>query len=109
MNLKTFKRDCMKANNSFTINFITRQGKNEKSKSLLYAKVTVNGGRTEISLKENIDPELWDAAREEIKGNPFATKALNKHIEDFRFRLREKYRLLYQLTEAGWYYSINKR
>jgi hypothetical protein len=84
----------MKANNRFSIDFIIRLRKNEKTKALLYARVTVNKECTEISLKEQIDPACWDNAREEVKGQTVAAKALNRHIEEVRFKIREKYRPL---------------
>ncbi len=84
----------MKANNSFTIDFITRLNKNDKSKALVYARITVNGERTEISLKEQVDPECWDSDREEVIGKSQAFKGINKYIEDVRYKLKEKYRML---------------
>jgi hypothetical protein len=84
----------MKANNRFSIAFIVSLCKKDKTKGLLYARVAVNGEFTKVSLKEQIDPESWDPAREEVKNKTAQAKALNKHIEDVRFRIKEKYLLL---------------
>ena len=84
----------MKAMNSFSIDFITRLSKNDKSKALLYARITVNEKRAETSLKEQINPDCWDSSSEEVMGKSQAARALNRNIEDVRFRHKEKYRLL---------------
>lgn len=84
----------MKSVNTFSINFIIRMNKKDKASALLYARVTVNGQRTEISLKEQIKTADWDAAREVLKGKSPQAKAINKYIEDVRFRLKEKYHVL---------------
>ena len=58
----------MKANNSFAIDFIIRMSKNDRKSALIFARITVNGERKEISLKERINPNDWDSAREMVKG-----------------------------------------
>jgi site-specific recombinase XerD len=78
--------------------------KKDKANALLYARVSVNGERTEISLKEQIKTEEWDAPREVLKGKLPHVKAINKYIEDVRFRLKEKYRML---EEKGFIITAN--
>jgi len=51
----------MKSTNTLSINFIIRMNKKDKAKALVYARVLVNGKRTEISLKEQIKTAEWDA------------------------------------------------
>jgi integrase/recombinase XerD len=84
----------MKTSQTFGIDFIVRFCKSDKTSALLFARITINGERTEISLKEHIRAKDWDAAREIVKGHAIAVKAINNHIEDVRFRIKEKYRLL---------------
>ena len=84
----------MKANNSFAIDFIIRKSKYNRRSALIFARITVNGERTEISLKEFINPNDWDSDREMVKRKSVEVKAINYHIDEVRFRLKEKYRLL---------------
>lgn len=86
----------MKSTNTFSVNFIIRMNKKDKTSALLYARISVNGRRTEISLKEHIKTAEWDPAREVLKGKLPHVKSLNKYIEDIRFRLKEIYRALEQ-------------
>jgi hypothetical protein len=47
----------MKTTNTFGIQFIIRVQKNDDAKAIIYARITVNGKRLEISLKRIIDPD----------------------------------------------------
>jgi paraquat-inducible protein B len=84
----------MKTAFRFSIDFIIRLNKKERSLALLYARLTVDGIAKEISLKEQIIVADWDSAREQVKGKSVQAKALNSHIEDVRYRLKEQYRML---------------
>jgi site-specific recombinase XerD len=85
----------MKTTHSFSIDFIIRRCKGNKKQALIYARITVDEERKEISLKERINAADWDPQQEIVKGRTEQVKSLNKHIEDVRFKIREKYRLLY--------------
>ena len=87
----------MKANQTFGIDFITRLCKSDRTSALLFARITVDGERKEISLKEAIKIKDWDSAREIMKGQSIGAKTINCHIDDVRFRIKEKYRLLKDL------------
>ncbi len=84
----------MKSNQTFGIDFITRLCKSDKNAALLFARITVDGERKEISLKESIKIKDWDSSREIMKGHSLGAKTINNHIDDVRFRIKEKYRLL---------------
>lgn len=84
----------MKTTHSFGIDFIIRRCKDDKRQALIYARITVDEERKEISLKEKINAEDWNPAQELVKGRTEAARALNKHIEDVRFKIKEKYRIL---------------
>ncbi len=84
----------MQTTHSFAINFIKRSCSSDKTKALLYARITVDGERAEISLKERITASDWNARREIIKGKSIHTKELNQYIEDVRYQVKSKYRLL---------------
>lgn len=78
----------MKTASTFSIDFIIRLKKQQKERALLYARVTVNGNRTEISLKEEIIARDWNKKQEIVKGKSQEVKAINNYIEDVRFRLK---------------------
>lgn len=87
----------MRSNHSFAINFIKRKSSGDKA--LLYARITLNGERVEISLKEQVNSEEWDGHREQLKGKGVLSRQVNQFIEDVRFRIKEKYKQLVEEQE----------
>jgi site-specific recombinase XerD len=85
----------MKTKNTFGIHFVIRTPGTEKTTmSMIYARITVNGQRTEISLKLKISSSLWDAVRGQAKGKSQEINKINEHIERVRSLITDSY---YQL------------
>jgi len=84
----------MKTTNTFSVQFIIRTKKNDLTKALIYARISVNGKRIEISLKRIIDPLIWHGAGECVKGTSNDVGQLNKLIEETRYKIRECYQEL---------------
>lgn len=84
----------MRSTHSFAINIIKRTCKSNTKKALLYARISVDGERSEISLKESIIADDWDTAQEIVRGKTTKVKELNQHIEDVRYQIKSKYRML---------------
>jgi len=86
----------MQTRHSFSVDFIIRKCRENKKRALIYARITVDGERKEISLKESIDASAWDNKGECIKGKGASVKSLNEYIEEVRFKIKSKYRLLHE-------------
>ncbi len=84
----------MKTTNTFSIQFIIRTQKSDPAKALIYARISANAKRVEISLKRTIDPLTWHSSGEYVKGTSIEVKQLNKFIEETRYNLRECYQEL---------------
>jgi integrase/recombinase XerD len=84
----------METRNSFSIDFITRKCKTDIKNVLIYARITVNGERKEISIKEKIDWAAWNPKAEMVNGRTIEDKTINNTIDNIRFRTKEKYRAL---------------
>lgn len=84
----------MKTTNTFSVQFIIRTKKNDLTKALIYARISVNGKRIEISLKRIIDPLTWHGAGECVKGTSIDVGQINKLIEETRYKIRECYQEL---------------
>jgi len=93
---KQSKGIVMKTTHSFSIDFIIRRCKDNKKQALIYARITVDEERKEISLKERINATDWDPNQEIVKGRTERAKSLNMHIDDVRDKIRNKYRVLQQ-------------
>lgn len=84
----------MRSTHSFATDFIIRKCKGDKTKAMIFARITVDGSSREISIKEKINHEDWDNKGEIVKGKSPTVKGINKAIDDIRFRIKEKYRML---------------
>jgi integrase/recombinase XerD len=85
----------MNTRQSFSIDFIIRKCKANKKRADIFARITVDGELPkEISLKEQIEVKEWNSESETVKGRSIQVKAINEHINDVRFRIKEKYREL---------------
>jgi hypothetical protein len=56
----------MRSVNSFSIDFVLRKDKKNVGLGYLFAKVTVNGDDTEISLKEKVKFSEWNCEGEKV-------------------------------------------
>jgi site-specific recombinase XerD len=79
---------------TFSVDFLIRRCKADKLKALIYARITVNGVRTEISLKEQIKVADWNSEKGILKSKSVEAKKMNEYIDNVRFRIKEKYRML---------------
>lgn len=85
----------MKTKNTFGIHFVIRTPATEKTTmSMIYARITVNGQRTEISLKLKVSSTLWDTVRGQAKGKSQEINKINEHIERVRSLITDSYHQL---------------
>jgi site-specific recombinase XerD len=87
----------MRSNNTFGIQFTIRLPKQQKSGlATVFARITVNGRRSEISLKKKIDPQNWDDVRGKAKGRTDEVQKLNEYMERVRSLISDCYHQLVQ-------------
>ncbi|MBO9573393.1 MAG: hypothetical protein J7497_14470 [Chitinophagaceae bacterium] len=73
---------------------IPRRCKNDRQSAILYARVIVNGDHREISTKEKILITSWNSSQEKVTGKSAEVLAINKNLENIKFRIRQHYREL---------------
>jgi len=83
----------MTTKNTFSIHFWVdkRNLKKTTDEAPIYARLTINGKRTEIAIQKSINPELWNAEKRTAKGSTENAKAVNKRIERVRNHLINLY------------------
>ena len=84
----------MKTSHTFGIQFITRTTKYEKDIGKVYARITVDKARVEISLKKSIPLDDWNKGKGCAKGSNPNAKLLNTYLGQVQARLTECYREL---------------
>ena len=83
-------------NNTFRVIFYLRKSKaRDDNKAPIYARITVNGTRVELSIKRAINPANWNSNRGMAKGSKEEMARLNNYLEQYRSRIVESYQELF--------------
>ncbi|EHQ24706.1 site-specific integrase [Mucilaginibacter paludis] len=87
----------MRSSNTFGIQFVIRLPKQQKNdQATVFARISVNGRRCEISLKKKVNPQNWDEAKGKARGTKDEPRKLNEHIERVRTLIADGYHELVQ-------------
>ena len=84
----------MKTSSTFSILFWLKHANAKNGKAPLYARITVDGKRAELSLKRKLPIADWDASKNKLKGLSIETKQVNNYIKQVSAQLFESYRKL---------------
>lgn len=91
----------MKKMNTFGLQFVIRLPKQQKNQmATVFARITVNGCRSEISLKTKISPDNWDEIKGKARGKRDEIIKINNHIERVRSLITDSYYQLIQERKA---------
>jgi len=75
-------------NYSFSILFYIRKNMSDRNGLCsIYLRITVNGKRSEISVKRKVKVNDWNCASGRAKNSKASNRELNKYLEDIRSRL----------------------
>ncbi|MDT0641956.1 site-specific integrase [Zunongwangia sp. F363] len=83
---------------TFGIVFIPKSSKATNGKAPLYARITLNGERVEISLQRRISLNLWDERKSRLKGSSMESQQVNRSLDRIYNKLYECFR---QLNDAN--------
>jgi len=82
-------------NNTFGVAFyLKKQKANQAGKSPIYARITVNGKRIEISVKRSIEDNNWNPVKGMAKGSREEITKLNKYLDQFKAGIIDNYQQL---------------
>lgn len=81
----------MRSQNTFSTLFLVENGKAVKNHAILYVRVTVNGKRTNISLKKKIPLQLWDSKKKKAKGTTSQARQINLYLTQVESQLFQCY------------------
>ncbi len=84
----------MKSTNNLGLRFIIRHCKNKLSGSLIYARITIDRKRIEISLNKTIEPDQWDSKKQMAIGSKELVSRINPFLDETRLKLINCYRQL---------------
>ena len=84
----------MRNDNTFGIHFILRMNKVKNGKAPLYARLTVNASRIEVSLKTLVEISDWNPSKGLAKPKNEKAKELNSFLEQVRGQFGDCYKQL---------------
>lgn len=84
----------MKTSTTFSVLFWLKRSKTKNSQAPLYARVTVNGNRIEISLKRKVTISEWDNNKNRLRGNKPIAKLLNSYLDQVQNKFYKCYQEL---------------
>lgn len=89
----------MKTTQTFSILIWANKSKASNNEAPLFARITVDGKRAEISLKKKIDISKWDSAKGCMKGTSEEVKTINNYISQIKSELFKLYTRMQMLDE----------
>lgn len=84
----------MHTSSTFSILFWVYGKRAINNQTNIYVRITVNGKRVNLSLKQKINLDSWDAKRQKVKGNGIVSRKINMYLDDTKSSLVQCYREL---------------
>ena len=84
----------MRTSSTFSILFWVYGTRAKNQQANIYARITLNCKKVNISLRQKTDIALWDAKRQKVKGNSLQSKNINFFLDETRSELINCYREL---------------
>lgn len=84
----------MRSTNTFGVTFYLKKYKAKADKAPIYARITVDGRRLDISTKQEVCVTNWNSAKGLAKGSKDEIRSINNYLEQMRARLVECYQEL---------------
>ena len=81
----------MRTKNTFSILFWADQKNTKNDQAILYARITVNQKRVNISLKRKISISIWDPKLKKVKGNSPIARQTNEYLTQVNSQLFQIY------------------
>jgi site-specific recombinase XerD len=79
---------------TFSVLFFVRKHHDETKKLFIYARITVEGKRSEISLKRSIPVNQWDASKARARGTSPKSRILNQYLDQVYNKLLDCHKQL---------------
>ena len=77
----------MQTKHTFTTLFWINKTKAKQGEAPIYARITVDGVRAELSIKKSVSPDNWNNESGLVKGNSENARTINNYIQQVRRQL----------------------
>ena len=99
----------MQTNNTFSVVLFTRKSRSKQQELFVYARITVNGKRSEISLKRHVQQKDWDSSKNRGRGSSYPIQTLNKYLDQEYARLLDSHKQLLEESKIVTANAIKSR
>lgn len=73
----------MRSNSTFSVLFWLYSSRSKNGKAPIYARISVNGKKLNISLKRRIQISEWDSNKQRVKTSSIHAKSTNQYLDEF--------------------------
>ncbi|MFS4457331.1 site-specific integrase [Maribacter sp. 2304DJ31-5] len=84
----------MRNNSTLKVLIFTRDHSNNPKRLTIYARITVDGRRAEISLKRYVSENEWDENRSRVVGFSQKTRLLNSYLDEVYVQIMDSHKQL---------------
>lgn len=81
----------MKTSNTFSILFWINASRAKNNEAEIYARVTVNQKRVNISLKRKVNVDLWNKSKKRVNGTNATARQINSYLDETYTQLFQIY------------------
>lgn len=81
----------MKTSKTFSILFWINASRAKNNEAEIYARITVDRKRVNISLKRKVNVNLWDISKKRVKGHTTSAKQINNYLDQTYTNLFQVY------------------
>jgi len=99
----------MQTNTTFSVIFFTRKPRGHSDELSIYARITVDGKRAEISLKRSVLVSHWDNNKARCRGNTTKTRFLNSYLDEVYNQLLDCHKQLFEDGKIVTAQAIKRR
>ncbi len=83
----------MRTTSTFSVLFwVYNQRADKNNLSNIYARITVNGKKVNLSINQKADISSWDSKRQRIKGNSVNARSINLYLDEVKSDLVQSFR-----------------
>ena len=86
----------MRSNSTLAVLIFTRDITYNPEKLTIYARITIDGRRAEISLKRYTSVNVWDVSKGRVIGTSQRARLLNSYLDEVNVQIMEAHRQLLQ-------------
>jgi len=82
----------MRTSLTFSVLFWIYAKRARNNQAIIYARITVNGKKVNISLKHKVDISAWDSKGQKMRGNSAIAREMNLHLDEVKSGIVQYYR-----------------